>query len=126
MGLAPVLLTIANIINPVTADSLRHYLWQARPILIFAAEDDPRLAQQLALFQDASAALHDRDNVVVVDPGGDTPLGLRFRPDGFTVILVGLDGGEKLRRQEVIDPRTLNALIDTMPMRQQELQQRSD
>jgi len=43
-------------------------------------------------------------------------------PDsGFEILLIGLDGGVKLRQDEVIDTETLFARIDAMPMRRQEL-----
>jgi len=121
MVLGAILLAATGLINTETADSLRPYLWQARPILIFAEPGDPRLERQLALFTADRAALKDRRNVVIVDPGGETPLARRFRPDGFTVILVGLDGGEKYRAGRVVAPDTLSDLIDTMPMRRREL-----
>ena len=44
-------------------------------------------------------------------------------PDsGFEILLIGLDGGVKLRQDEVIDTETLFARIDAMPMRRQELE----
>jgi len=39
----------------------------------------------------------------------------------FTIILIGLDGGEKLRQTKPLDTTTLFAIIDGMPMRRQEL-----
>jgi hypothetical protein len=100
---------------------LKPFGWQARPILVFAEAGDPRLARQTALFEAAEADLLDRDNVVLIDTHPESALRTRFRPEGFTVILVGLDGGEKFRATEVIDPSSLSALIDTMPMRRREL-----
>lgn len=44
-------------------------------------------------------------------------------PDsGFEILLIGLDGGVKLRQDKVIDAETLFARIDAMPMRRQELE----
>ena len=117
-------LTAVTLIGPVQAESLRPYLWQARPIVVFAAADDPRLVRQLAALRADSAALEDRDNIIVVDTTPGSALRQRFSPGPFTVILVGLDGGEKLRRDQVVLPQTLNALIDTMPMRRNELRTR--
>lgn len=37
------------------------------------------------------------------------------------ILLVGKDGGIKLRRNGVLEPRDLFGLIDTMPMRQREM-----
>lgn len=42
----------------------------------------------------------------------------------FEIVLIGLDGGEKFRSEEVQSVQTINALIDGMPMRQSELKNR--
>jgi hypothetical protein len=39
----------------------------------------------------------------------------------FTIILVGRDGGEKLRSSEVVSAEKLFGLIDAMPMRKDEM-----
>lgn len=101
--------------------TLSDFAWEKRPILVFSPADDPRLAAQLDAFRDGAAALVDRDNVVIVDTGVESGLRRVYRPEGFTVILVGKDGGEKLRRRRVVAVEELNALIDTMPMRRNEM-----
>lgn len=112
--------------GPLAAETdLREHLWQSRPILIFADRDDPRLAEQIALLEHHQPDLADRRNVVIVDAEPGSELRRRFTPDGFTVILIGLDGGEKFRSGEVTDPGTLSALIDTMPMRQNTLRRKT-
>lgn len=103
-------------------EPLAQHRWESRPILIFApSEDDPRLIEQLARFEAASADLAERDNVVIVDTTPGSDLRQRFAPGEFTVVLVGLDGGEKFRAESVVEPAELNALIDAMPMRRREL-----
>ena len=99
-------------------DSLR---WQARSVIVFADEDDPRLDRQIDRLEANAADLEDRRTVVIVDTGTDSALRARFRPAGFTVVLIGLDGAEKFRSDTVIDPDRLDALIDAMPMRQREV-----
>ena len=47
-------------------------------------------------------------------------------PHEFRVVLVGKDGGVKLRQEEPISAADLFALIDSMPMRKQEMRQRSE
>ena len=42
----------------------------------------------------------------------------------FTVILVGKDGGVKLKRDETVGLAAVFGLIDSMPMRQNEMRQR--
>lgn len=101
--------------------NLAEFEWQARPILVFASPDDARLQHQLDAFRAEAAALHDRDNVVIVDIESESALRRIFAPDGFTVILIGKDGGEKLRRNRVVAVDELNALIDQMPMRRREM-----
>lgn len=41
--------------------------------------------------------------------------------NAFTFILVGRDGGEKLRSSEVVNAEKLFGLIDAMPMRKDEM-----
>lgn len=103
------------------ATSLADLRWEARPILIFAEAGDPRLAEQLSRFEANRPELSDRDNVVIVDIEPGSGLRERFRPRAFTVIVVGKDGGEKFRRDGLVDPDELHALIDTMPMRRREM-----
>jgi hypothetical protein len=42
------------------------------------------------------------------------------------VVLIGKDGGEKLRREEGGTLREIFGLIDTMPMRRREMQGKTD
>ena len=48
-----------------------------------------------------------------------------IKPDQFTVILIGKDGGEKLRSHQPISWEKLQGTIDAMPMRQDEIRTRS-
>lgn len=98
-------------------DSLAPYGWEARPIVVFADANDARLQQQLSEFSRAAAALRDRRNVIVVDTHRDSTLRQRFGPEGFTVVLVGLDGGEKARERGIVPGDVFNSRIDAMPMR---------
>ena len=41
--------------------------------------------------------------------------------NAFSVLLIGKDGGEKLRVNEVPDLQTIYAVIDGMPMRSREM-----
>lgn len=103
------------------AEGLSAWRWERRPILVFAEAGDRRLDRQLALFAEQAADFIERRNAVVVETRETSPLVERFGPEGFTVILVGLDGGEKFRAGDVTPPDRLEALIDTMPMRRREM-----
>ncbi|MEM6624889.1 MAG: DUF4174 domain-containing protein [Pseudomonadota bacterium] len=124
MSMTAILIAGTMSIGPVDAPSLTPFRWEYRPIVIFADPDDPRLDQQLDMLEAAEPELVDRDNIVVLDTSPGSALRDRFSPGEFTVILVGLDGGEKFRSDGVVQPGDLNALIDTMPMRRNELRQR--
>jgi hypothetical protein len=87
--------------------------------------DDPRVAQQHAALQSDAAALRERD-VVVQDITPERAR--RERPElgmdaaaVFEVLLVGRDGGVKLRRREPVAAAKISALIDAMPMRREEM-----
>jgi hypothetical protein len=101
-------------------DTLAPFGWQARPIVIFAQEGSPDLAMQLDAFGQNAAGLAERRNVVVVDTNAASQLRDRFEPDGFTVVLVGLDGGEKARTNRVTEGDAFDRRIDAMPMRRRE------
>ena len=111
---------------------------QKRVVLIFAATAaDARWQKQQELLQQAHQELTARDLVVLGVFGNQVnasnfkmlklpgPEALRehykIKPDEFAVVLIGKDGTEKYRAQEVIKPGTIFQIIDAMPMRQQEM-----
>ncbi len=69
--------------------------------------------------------LRERDIVVLSDTAPDEKGALRQRlaPQSFLMLLVGKDGGIKLRSDSVIPVDTLRRTIDAMPMRQREMRQ---
>lgn len=111
------------IASPATAQSAH------RLVVIVAEPNDPRASQEnLALKQDY-AELRSRDVVVQnISPEaarrdrGELGVGPQTT---FEVLLVGKDGGVKLRRNKLVAASEITALIDTMPMRQEEMKQGS-
>lgn len=119
--------------------NLENYKWQKRPLLLFApASDNPHLVNQKESIDSHLDALQERDIVVLEIIGPDNGLYLngKLQPDkqgnalrerfdapadAFTVILVGKDGNDKLRKQAPVEVTQLFELIDSMPMRQQEM-----
>jgi hypothetical protein len=120
-----------------------------RVLLVFAPDSlDRRFGQQLDNFAHHSADSSSRDLVlipIVPDSGlpdaspvlrelrpplvhDDEKITIRKRfhiaPGSFTVILVGKDGGEKLRSTTPIAIARLNRVIDAMPMRKEEMRNR--
>ena len=114
---------------------------QARPLLIFAREPtDPQLQIQVRTLQEHAAEAHDRDLVAIALPYNNPGPGAlqltaadaeaarrRFgvTPDDFVVILLGKDGGVKLRSKKPLTMENLKETIDAMPMRQDEMRAKS-
>ena len=122
---------------------LIQYRWQNRLLLIFApSEDYPAyrfLADELRRQQNG---VHDRDLLVFallekgqsrlgdarLDQATGEALKKRFsvKQGAFTVVLIGKDGGEKLRREKSVTLGEIFDLIDTMPMRRREMRVKTD
>jgi hypothetical protein len=119
------------------AAELSDYRWERRPLLLFAPTDnDPRLIETLSRIEASRCDFVDRDMVIgqVVTEGRSTLDGQVINADEsqrlakqyaigentFSVLLIGKDGGEKLRVNEVPDLQAIYAVIDGMPMRSRE------
>ncbi|MEM6305787.1 MAG: DUF4174 domain-containing protein [Pseudomonadota bacterium] len=112
----------------VTAGSvdLNEYRWKNRPVVVFADSDqDPAFIEQIELLQARADDLLERDVVVLTDtdPAARSALRLKMRPRGFMLVLVGKDGGIKLRKPFPWDVREISRSIDKMPMRQREIRE---
>lgn len=108
-------------------EALSEYLWEKRPIIIFAdSEEDLLFRRQMELLDEETAELEECDVVVLTDTDPDTISELRkeLRPRGFQLVLLGKDGDVKLRKPRPWTVRELSRVIDKMPMRQQEIRQR--
>jgi hypothetical protein len=121
---------------------LSAYRWHQRLLLVFApGPSDPvfrRFARDLV---DHDSEVRDRDLLVghIFESGaarlGQRRLGpeeaaelrRRFRAarGRLTVVLIGKDGGEKMRQTDGASLQALFARIDSMPMRQQEMRRQA-
>lgn len=114
-----------------TADmaDLSEFRWKKRPVLVFAdSADDPAFIEQMELLHDREVELAERDVIVLTDtdPAARSPLRLKMRPRGFMLVLVGKDGGIKLRKPFPWDVREITRSIDKMPMRKREIREEKD
>ncbi len=112
-------------------DPLARYRDKARLIVAIAPDSkDARLIRQRDAYRAMGAGAQERD-LVLIEAVGDSAEALALRSrfgvggKGFRAILVGKDGGEKLGSDEPLAADDLYPLIDAMPMRQQEMRQRS-
>ena len=103
------------------------FMWQARPLIVFADSPlDPAFIAQIDLLKADIKDVQERDIVIITDTDVTTPSALRrqLRPRGFTLVLIGKDGGVKLRKPFPWDMRELSRVIDKMPMRRREIKER--
>jgi Domain of unknown function (DUF4174) len=116
------------------------YLWKYRPVLVFAPDGaDAKLRQQKSIIAAQSGVMRERDIVVVYVVGGDVSHAFGPAPGGdasalrarygvasgaFAALLVGKDGGVKLKSSEPLSAGRLSSVIDAMPMRQDEMQRK--
>ena len=104
--------------------NLDDFLWINRPIVVLAdSPGDPRFVEQMRLLRERLPDLKDRDVVVITDtePSQKTDLRQKLRPRGFMLVLIGKDGGIKLRKPSPWNVREISRIIDKMPMRRQEM-----
>jgi hypothetical protein len=103
--------------------------WERRVVLISApSAKDAAFARQREILSRWRSEADDRDLTVVevigdqVSGASDSGMALRRKyrlsDAGFTAILIGKDGGEKLRSHKPLPAARLEAVIDAMPMRQ--------
>lgn len=120
------------------AGELDGYLWNHRPLLVFApSADDPRLIETMNRIDNSRCEFTSRDMVLaqvladgtsmldgrVLEAAGARQLADRYgvRDNNFAVLLIGKDGAQKWRVGAVPNLQTVYAVIDGMPMRGQEM-----
>jgi hypothetical protein len=127
-GLASVgLLSSGAIAFAAAFDPLSGLLWKERPLVVVADQlADERFQKQIAALEARGRALADYDIELVALTGDSAALRhkLRLPTTGFAVALVGKDGGVKETWRDPVDPDCIFALIDTMPMRRDEVRRR--
>ncbi|SLJ94714.1 DUF4174 domain-containing protein [Salegentibacter salarius] len=120
----------------LNAQDLSKHQWEDRLVLIIAEEENETFQQQLTELQKHQQGLKERKLVIYqILPEKYTTgfeeenwktsseLFQKYKAEksGFRIILIGLDGGEKLDQTEVLSVEKLFNTIDSMPMRQAEM-----
>jgi hypothetical protein len=139
-----ILISFLMMTNDMGAQDLNTFQWKNRVLLLFTPdEEDSVFQRQIALLNDQTEAMEDRQLITLfLTPGGDRENTQLFRKAEltayyydhfgvderlFTLILVGLDGREKYRSVgRAVAPETLYGTIDQMPMRRAQLKRRGD
>ena len=120
----------------LNAQDLSKHQWKDRLILIVAEQKNEKFQQQLTELQKHQQGLNERKLVIYqILPekyttgfegenwknSSDLYSKYKTKKSDFRVILIGLDGGEKLEQTEVLSAEKLFNTIDSMPMRQAEI-----
>lgn len=126
------------------ASDLTQYQWQNRLLLVLCEHKENKLyQQQIAMLLNQETALKDRKLKIFTtiktcestQPSENNnheiwqniPSLLQKyskSTDGFEVLLIGLDGGIKIRQTQLISMKQLCGIIDRMPMRRAELKRK--
>ncbi len=97
------------ITSTMNAESLDEFRWKKRVIIIYApAGSKAQLARQEQLLRSRSADLKERDitQIVLRSRAENPKIADRFKLAGtdFALLLIGKDGGEKLRSHKLVSP----------------------
>jgi hypothetical protein len=121
---------------------LSKFQWKNRLLLIFAPDENDSLFKKLqSEIITQEAEVEDRDLIIfelfglgssrmnraLLDQSKVDSIRRHFSVPqrSFRVILIGKDGGIKLKRNGQIDLETIFELIDSMPMRKDEIRQKN-
>ena len=91
-----------------------------RNLLLFGQGQD-EYKEQLKLLKQDTAGMSERDLVIIVIDREADFKKHNVEPNQFTLLLIGKDGGEKLRSTTPVELQTIFKLIDGMPMRKGEM-----
>lgn len=146
LSLTAAIATVASLgaVSTASAATLDRLKSEKRVILLFAkSRSTAGLDQQVDILRNFRPEMRERNLIVLRTTGSEetrSAIGYtsiqrgtarelrdRFKPvgSGMNVILVGKDGTEKGRWQRVVQPNEFFELIDSMPMRKQEMNDQS-
>jgi hypothetical protein len=123
------------------AQDLQQYQWENRIIVVYSNETElDLLSKQLELLKKEPNKLSERKILVIqahknryktIFPENSEWVSSSLKDElkisrktEFEVFLLGLDGGIKLRQQEIVQTEKLFSLIDGMPMRKAEIRRK--
>jgi hypothetical protein len=113
-------------------DELGKYEWKNRVVVLFGGSGNRKLASQVQILKSHEKDLANRDMVVIAvigdevrpvygDATGVDARKLRqqagIKGNAFEAMLIGKDGGIKLRSSDVVTDGDMFGLIDRIPMR---------
>lgn len=125
----------------IPAQDFEAHRWKNRLLLLYTEDlKNPEYLRQVRELQENPEALEERRLIVFTLlkdryaqglPAAEWTIGerevpVRVKNTGFYLELIGLDGGRKLTKGEALPVSDLWSLIDGMPMRRAELQNKGN
>lgn len=116
--------TSESVIMPAGDVDLKQFVWEKRPIVVFAdSANDPAFVQQMDLIAEQLDELIKRDVIILTDTDPETlsPVREKLRPRGFMLAILSKEGQVQLRKPLPWDVREISRSIDKFPIRQREI-----
>lgn len=122
------------------ADAMKKYLWKIRPLVLFAPSPDSPVYRSVRNALSTSSGKISNRHMVIIEVFEDNMVQTNGKPDSqldaaalrqrfsvekgdLTVVLLGKDGGVKLRQSGRLHLDDIFSAIDRMPMRRQEMKE---
>ncbi|WP_273567778.1 DUF4174 domain-containing protein [Maribacter halichondriae] len=133
-------LPILFALSSMNAQGLESYQWKNRILLLKDVKSDTdAVKEQLQLLRSEDTGLTERDlkifiitEKVLTGDGEEAPLSASEIIKNFDlhdfqgIVLIGKDGGQKMKKPFVLAPEEIFALIDGMPMRRSEIRKKGE
>ncbi|MEK6479935.1 DUF4174 domain-containing protein [Catalinimonas sp. 4WD22] len=136
------IITMLSMANPALSQEIQvpgSYHWKNRILLLFSSNQGDMFQQQAEIFDAKRTGMKERDLVLfyIKHDTVEAPDGKKYEKkaaeqlrkqfqvadDAFSVILIGKDGTQKLKQEELLSTDKLFAIIDAMPMRKREMRE---
>lgn len=121
--------------------SMDEYEWSHRPLVVFSTDSEHRELRErigaawsdfvdrdmvLVWVEGERVEVRDGSKKAIFGSSAAESLRRDFRIEAHSVFLVGKDGGVKSQGDATVELARIFELIDSMPMRQQEMSERED
>ena len=128
----PIIILLLLSAQFLSSQGLEDYRWENRILFILNPDaDQPAEHQQLKVFEGYEQEIKARDLLIIIVSGSQAldsagnPIDLQIEqipyPAYSGLMLIGKDGGVKLKKPFVVSPGEIFELIDSMPMRRAEM-----
>lgn len=138
-----ILFIFVSMMNELNAQFIENYEWKNRVILIFSPSfEHEKLEKQIKIFdQDRQGMMERKLKVIQITPNKmrieknsiSTKKNIekiyqnfKVNTSSFRLILIGLDGGNKISQSSPITLNKLFGTIDRMPMRRSEIKRKTE